>query len=337
MVILIAIFLVDFYNERSIISYDELPDLGTENLIRTLFISLGLFTIYFGLLKFNNEKTTTFELFPNERFERWSIYTAYFTSSLFLVLFIFKPNYFIALSFEDYPIEWCSALLLFGASLIFLTLFIRNITKSKISKINKAVFLLLAVVFFVICMEEISWFQRVLDVETNDFFDDNLQKETNFHNFYTFISEYIYYLGSFVFLVLLPYFKVLYGRLIKKNSILDVFIPSSFIILIGSITCAYNFDMWNSSLIQMSFFSSVIIILINILFNKKNTALLFALIFILVLTQIVFLLNFQNISNIDPEMLIKIKEYKEFFIALSFFVYSLDVYFRIYERPLLLK
>lgn len=65
----------------------------------------------------------------------------------------------------------------------------------------------LGIVFFVIGMEEVSWFQRVLDLESSEFFREmNDQGETNFHNAYTHESEDIFYLGGFLLLVLFPFF-----------------------------------------------------------------------------------------------------------------------------------
>ena len=51
--------------------------------------------------------------------------------------------------------------------------------------------------FLFVGLEEISWGQRILGVETPNFFSDNVQSETNVHNL-----EYVNQLWSISFIVL---------------------------------------------------------------------------------------------------------------------------------------
>ncbi len=82
---------------------------------------------------------------------------------------------------EDGVIEYLTAIMLIGISLLCLS---RLFTLGK----NKKVFWIIGTVLFAILFvfgagEEISWGQRIFEVESSDFFkENNAQGETNLHN-----------------------------------------------------------------------------------------------------------------------------------------------------------
>ena len=253
--------------------------------------------------------------------ERLSIFGMLLVSVIIVFLFVFRPSVFNELSWEDGPVEWASALLLFvGCIVIIVSLFkSRNIL--NIPKFTQFSLALLSLLFFVTAMEEVSWFQRWLEIETPKAFDDNYQREINFHNFATNEVENIYYFGVFLFLVALPYVRSMFP-FVSNNNYLRIFVPRPFVSVIGSIPCAYNFDMWNVVFTQIAFFSSVIILLAYVVFSSKRSdinTILFA-IFVIVATQILFLTNGENF---DP--LWAVTEYKELLIPMVLLIYSLNV------------
>lgn len=72
---------------------------------------------------------------------------------------------------------------------------------------------ILALVLFVMGMEEISWGQRVFQWQTSSYFSEhNVQGETNLHNLNTQLFQDVLFFGGFILLAVLPFF---YGY-IKK-------------------------------------------------------------------------------------------------------------------------
>jgi hypothetical protein len=254
--------------------------------------------------------------------EQLSILGVVFISVVILFLFIFEPSIFNALSLEDGIIEWGSAILLFGSCIITAISFSKSRNVSNIPKGTQLSIALLSLVFFVMTMEEVSWFQRVLEIETPKVFDANSQNEMNLHNFYTNPIENIYYIGAFLFLVVLPFIRLLFPC-ISNNNYLRIFVARPFIGVIGSIACAYNFDMWNIIFTQIAFFGSVLILFVFFVFssNRNEKYIISFTILLITATQVLFLINGENFARQW-----EVTEYKEFFIPLALFIYSLDVF-----------
>ncbi len=108
-----------------------------------------------------------------------SVYAGFNNRELYHVLFK-----------EDGPLEnIATACILFAALFFFLAYF-----KHRNSK--NVFFLLFSLALFLLFMEEISWGQRILGLQTPEIFlQTNAQEEINFHNFkgiYRFINEFIY-------------------------------------------------------------------------------------------------------------------------------------------------
>ena len=240
---------------------------------------------------------------------------------MFIILFKTDPYHFHALSREDYPLEWASAILMFLACFIFVFLFFKNINVKTISNYTKLLLAVFSILFLLIAMEEVSWFQRVLKIETPDSFKNNLQGEMNFHNFYSELSENIYYFGAFIFLIFLPTLKLILPRYLNFNEF-KLLIPRPFIVIIATIAYSYNFDMWNAVITQTTFYSCIIILFGLFIYssNRNEKRILVFIILLLIFQQIIFLNNPANFVR-----LWEITEYKEFFISLSFFVYSFNV------------
>ncbi len=300
---------------------EDLPIFTEEYLLQSILIFISLLLL-FGYIKSigDDNQVIIFSVENKNSINNIFTFIGYFLSLFFLLIFIFKPSAFSKLSLEDGIVEWGTAVLFFLSSIVFFMSFLKNFRHK-----NKSILFMLCffcLIFFVMAGEEISWFQRVFNIETPDSFKNNIQSEMNFHNFATDRLELMFYFGSFLFLVVMPFLKIKIPY-IKKNDFLSYFWPGTFIVVTGAIPCAYNFDMWNISFIQISFCGAVVILFYLSTLNKDSQDKLFLyLTTILVsLTQILFLWKGDAFSRIW-----EVTEYKEFFISLSFFIYALSVY-----------
>ena len=254
------------------------------------------------------------------------IYSVLTLSGLFLILFLYSPALFHALGREDYPIEWASAVLSLvscGIMGYVSALFYQSSLQQKYVYLLGT--LALAFTFFLIAMEEISWFQRVFSIETPEAFSKNYQGELNFHNFFTNFAEVLYYFGSFSFCIALPFVKE-HTSLSKHFPACSFLIPSRFILFISTLFVAYNYDMWNIIFTQVSFFITIFILAYYSLAGWKPGEPWFIpslLLGFVATTQLIFLLAGHHfIKGWD------VTEYKEFFIPLSFLFYSVEILFK---------
>lgn len=109
---------------------------------------------------------------------------------------------------EDGPVEWGTAIMLFGifALSLYHLLTLWNI-KKILWKLGTSIFVVL---FLFAAGEEISWGQRIFGVESSEFFiENNAQGETNLHNLMvgeTKINKIIF--SQLLFLVMFLYLLV---------------------------------------------------------------------------------------------------------------------------------
>ena len=88
-------------------------------------------------------------------------------------------SWFDWLRSEDGPLEWIQFIEYAISSILALIIYVR--TKRK-KNINSIIWLLIALLSFVIAGEEISWGERITGIGINSISDINVQGETNFHN-----------------------------------------------------------------------------------------------------------------------------------------------------------
>jgi hypothetical protein len=117
----------------------------------------------------------------------WRIFlTSLFILSPYLLFFITGSGNQGSLFEEDGVFENASALSFFISSLLFSSLFItiwKTEAKHTKLKIGHYLMLILGFLFFVFAGEEISWGQRIFNVETPDLLKEiNVQREINLHN-----------------------------------------------------------------------------------------------------------------------------------------------------------
>ena len=105
-----------------------------------------------------------------------------------------------SLADENGPIEWLGTVA-FGTAAV---LFWRAAWRDK-RRANTVMSTLLGVIFFVACMEELSWGQQIFKWDTPEAFDSNLQQETNLHNFAIgFDQQRLFTLGILGLAVIVP-------------------------------------------------------------------------------------------------------------------------------------
>ena len=191
-----------------------------------------------------------------------------------------------------------------------------------------------AAVFFVIAMEEISWFQRVLEIESSELFLNlNDQGEMNFHNIYTHESEDIYYLGGFLLLVVLPYFREQLGDLLDRVGLTTarVLLPPFWLILPFVLAGAFVSQAFASRAANVTIVLGSLIILLGVIyqhFTRKEWGSVAHAVttFVIILVAIVLLLGTDFVSqNVRPWIG---KEYQELYIAWGIFAYGVSVVFQ---------
>ncbi len=297
------------------------PDFSHGYLIRSVVIFVS---VIFLLLAVIGKKKPELILAGHHKLpvEMICILGTLFISIICLLLFLFFPITFSLSSLEDELIEWLSAILAFGSSIILFIFVMKFRNHVNIPFSAKLSLVFLSLLFFIIGMEEVSWFQRILHFQTIGMFDGNQQNETNLHNFANDYFENLYYGGTYLFFVILPFLVVLFSSL-NKSKYLRLFIARPYIAVIGTLPCAYNFDAWNILFIQASFFSSLIILFCLAVFSKKRIeqCIIILTMILVMITQGLFLMKGEEVFM----RLWEIKEYKEFFIPLVFFIYSADV------------
>lgn len=116
---------------------------------------------------------------------------------------------------EDGLVEYLTAIFLFFASIVALYRIF------EYRKLKKPLWILtasvLAFLFFFAAGEEISWGQRIFNIESSDFFlENNIQDETNFHNLLVGDTNLnILIFSKIMLLVMISYFvfsRILYAK-----------------------------------------------------------------------------------------------------------------------------
>jgi len=254
---------------------------------------------------------------------------------LVLTLLRFEPSLFSHLGHEGVLVEPLSALALFAGSAVLCWLIVKVGRRTFPNKLLVLAGLgCLSLLFFVIAMEEVSWFQRVVGFETPDSFASNLQGEFNFHNFATKVFENFYYVGAFVCLVIIPFVTLttqLFDRARWFNRLrgLEVFIASPTTLCVSALLTAYNYHYWNAFSTQIPFFLALFILIsLWLLSGERRVRQSYAAFAIaLVLTQVAFFAWGHTMPRLWDAT-----EYKEFLIAFGFFLYALDIKHALLQR-----
>ena len=167
------------------------------------------------------------------------------------VLLAASPSAFGAMAREDSGLEWVSALLLLGASGLFAFRFARGLARRQAAP-ALALAGLLAVIFFVLGMEEISWMQRILGFGTPERLAElNWQGEFNFHNVQTDLTELVFYAGAGLFLGVLPLLRDALTPALAEHP-LAAFVPSRGVAAVSAPVAIFTYGQWNLLPVQIA-------------------------------------------------------------------------------------
>jgi hypothetical protein len=239
-------------------------------------------------------------------------------------LFIVSPSLFSAFSREDHLVETAS----FWALILATLLAIRSavLTWNGQRRSDHAAALLIAIIasiFFIIGMEEVSWLQREIGFVTPDAIASrNMQGEFNLHNLNTHAAEVIYYTGATIALVLIPFTLWAHPHLWRTLR-LGHALPQSHLIAIGALISSFTCSMWNMLPIQFSFWFSQGVVL-GVILTSTNPHERRSMLWILLAAlgiQVIFLLGYARLIRHW-----EVTEYREMLIAIGLLFYTLDVF-----------
>ena len=320
--ILFLLFVVLEYTfwDRSLI-LEGTPIFSLSFIFRSILILIIALYFAFDLIKYG-DKIEDFKKFSN--LEILATISGLVLSAIILSILIYDVELFSKYSLEDDWVEYWSAILSFVSSGILIITFFKVIN-IKNWLVKWSIFLIASSIF-VLAMEEISWFQRILEFESPEIMmKANMQQEANFHNFFTNYFENIYYLGVFVFLSLIPFINIYKPEWFNYFNI-DFLIPGKGFIMIGCIAAGYNYDMWNVFFMQFVFYMAIVILIV-ILTNQKSFIERFLIVLTLgmiVFSQIFFLLKGSYFYRPWD-----VTEYRELLLPLGLVFYSILLYSRV--------
>lgn len=162
---------------------------------------------------------------------------------------------------EDGPVEWLSAVFAFAAGLSIGAVAVARLRGAAAGPSRWSALALLGVagLSVLIGLEEVSWFQRVFDIESPAAVQGRNQAEFNLHNGATALSENLYYVGGFVLLVAIPGLLRSISLPDRWSGLTEV-LPGP-MVLYGSVwAAALVYEMWEIVPIQMTFFASLAVL-----------------------------------------------------------------------------
>ncbi len=168
-------------------------------------------------------------------------------------------------------------------------------------------------VTFLILMEEMSWGQHWLGFSTPDVFAENLQNETNLHNFYTYRFEAAYYSAAVIAFVLLPFTWPEKPHPAIAGA--TIYIPPRAFALAAIPLCSLMYESVSIVIYQVWFFAGLLICW-DIWRNDHQRLALIALV-MLIVSQSAYLYFGPALEHGH-----ELTEVREFVIALCVFGYS---------------
>jgi len=259
--IIVAVYMVGKFVFDIALTFNKPPEVTLPELVRTAFVLLASLLAFRFLTKGKDRLAEV--LTPVEISQTMSIAGFPFLglSILSTLLFIISPGTFSDISDEDRLVENLSALSCFvGGIGLFLSTIRHLRQKPKPPLLFFLGSLLVSGIIILIGLEEVSWFQRIFQVETPSLFATNMQNEINLHNFKTDAFESAYYfLASIIFLAL-PILCWRYRKLFG-GGVIRIFYPSMLLIPYGFVIVSCTYDMWNEPLTQYSFFTGCFIMI----------------------------------------------------------------------------
>jgi hypothetical protein len=252
----------------------------------------------------------------------------------FVLLFLISPVAFNWLSLEDNVVEYGSALFCLAGAAFFVSAawaIHRSAERTGRRRAALWVALLGAVGLFLIGMEEISWFQRVLGFGTPESFAANRQGEVNLHNFATTPVTSLYRIGSWAVLVLLP-FVVAFGPRLRLFDTLREFLPPAWVAAMSAPVACFTYSAWPFLPTQVIFFASLLIFGTFLARARQagqhESALIWA-------SGLALLIGAQTVFLLGGEQFVRhwdVTEFQEFFMAFGLAATAWSAWERIRAR-----
>lgn len=275
---------------------------------------------------------------PQQYFKvfRWGI-TLFVPLSILLltIILVVSPSAVESFGYEDKQVEILSATAVILASILW---FVWGARQAKAgSWFNLAIALAMGLVFMMIGLEEISYGQRIFDIQSNQFFlEHNMQGETNLHNLSTYLSEKIFYTAGLLVLIVIPYFHKNIKKYLEKTKLkpLNLFLPSSWMwlafVAIAGLSAPLNWTMLMIIIFAYAFLVKALADNVS-KHNWYAAAPYLGLMLLMVVTRMAFeYYPYGDWSVIVPW---RWSEYFEFYIQLGLLVYTID--FMVRNSPVL--
>jgi hypothetical protein len=159
------------------------------------------------------------------KYHMWLIACSTVAGAIIAALYMYRTSPMLESIFmEDGFFENLTVLLFFISSILFLMVFYLRKKRLHLSMFSQnTLMLIFAILGILICFEEVSWGQRIFDIETPEIMKSkNYQGEMNFHNLFNPYYNVFYPLfGMFLFMVCLlgwipkreprmPWFKLIF-------------------------------------------------------------------------------------------------------------------------------
>lgn len=242
----------------------------------------------------------------------------------FTALFVMSPPLYTRLGSEGGVIETASAWFLFACSGL-LAGAARRVRRADTPDARRHSLLLGlgAFMFFMIGGEEISWFQRVLDIETPAMFGGNLQNEMNLHNFETNAIEVAYYCTAWAIVVALP-FAMDHFPPARDVALLRGFAPDRLMIALAAPMVGYTHDQWNQAPSQLMVYATALVLLVYVRRAAGTERACFV-------ASLAAFVAIQAAYLTWGERFIRywdVTEYREFFIPLALLVWCVQLFRR---------
>ncbi|MDX1974643.1 MAG: hypothetical protein SFT92_03090 [Rickettsiales bacterium] len=242
--------------------------------------------------------------------------------------FLISAHLFSVLSYEDDFIEYASFFGLLAAALLCFYGAWLSFLKTGTRLWRTLSCLAIAFGLFICAMEEISWMQRIFGIQTPAYLEKhNMQKELNFHNLASTTMNLWFYFLSICFLVLIPFFHR-YTRVFSAVfPELSILIGRSYTLLMGLTAAGFLTHYWNGIFAQLPFLLAAMVMVFCLVHEREKYPWLLILIAYLV-SQGLFM---YYVDWLERKW--ELQEYKECYIAIGFFIYSIELCSRLRQLP----
>ena len=257
-------------------------------------------------------------------------------SLYFLASIILQKGY--DLITEDQLFEYLTAVLYLFGALFCLMGFLT--TNGRASFIAKYWLLGWAAFFLLVAVEEISWGQRIIGLETPGVFvSHNLQDETNLHNFSSDLFNRLFYTFVFVVGVVLPSLTMLSKTFDSFVTRWCIPLPQQDLIVPFALTFAFVAPRWIAAAPEMAVLLAVVFLWFSFIlaaklrrrqvrFTELNTLHLLVGLGGILLIQLVLAIFEENLWHENH-----LSEIKEFLFSACFLVFSYNLVLQRRVKP----